>query len=197
MSTDPKPIIQVQTRCLACDVHTFLVHHRTFPELQVEGLSADSAAEHLVNRLTAALDGARDSSERQQIETALAEAQHFVAHEASNLPHVRPKPTPFRISEVVSALPDSSDPNDSTSRLLAKSSALELRRLTLSRGQEIPTHSARGTITVLCLSGRIAFSACDATRELGPGQVLVLAAGEPHSVLGLEDSIVLLTKLAP
>ena len=35
------------------------------------------------------------------------------------------------------------------------------------------------------------------TRELGAGQMLVLAAGEPHSVVGLEDSSVLVTKVLP
>ncbi len=196
-SIDPKPIIQVETRCLACDVHTFLIHHRNFPELQVEGLAPGAAAEHLVNRLTAALDSARDPSERGEIEAALAEARTFVGHESSDRPVEGPKPTPFRISEVVDVLSDDPATAGSTSRLLAKSSALELRRLTLSRGQEIPTHTARGTITVLCLTGRIAFSACDASQELGPGQVLILAAGEPHSLLSLEDSTVLLTKLLP
>jgi len=34
-------------------------------------------------------------------------------------------------------------------------------------------------------------------RELDAGQMLVLAAGEPHSVVGLEDSSVLVTKLLP
>jgi hypothetical protein len=45
--------------------------------------------------------------------------------------------------------------------------------------------------------GCIAFSACDTTWELGPGQALILAAGEPHSLVGLEESTVLLTKLLP
>ena len=197
MSTDPKPIIKVETRCLACDVHTYLIHHRSLPELQVEGLSPDEAAKRLVNRLTAALDSARDPSEREQFETALAEARTFVGHKASDRPDEGPKTPPFRISEVVDVLPDGSATTGSTSRLLAKSSALELRRLMLSRGQEIPTHTARGTITVLCLKGRVSFSACDATRELGPGQALILAAGEPHAVVGLEESTVLLTKLLP
>ena len=197
MSADPKPILQVETRCLACDVHTFLIHHRNFPELQVEGVSSDTAAEHLVNRLTTTLDSARDPSERQQIEASLAEARSFVARESTGTLEESLKPTPFHISEVVSVLPDGSASAGSTSVLLAKSSALELRRLSLSQGQQIPTHTARGPITVHCLTGRIAFSACDATQELGSGQVLILAAGEPHSLVSLEKSIVLLTKLHP
>jgi glyoxylate utilization-related uncharacterized protein len=64
-------------------------------------------------------------------------------------------------------------------------------------GREIPTHLARGEITVHCLEGRIAFAADGTTRELEAGQMLVLAAGEPHSVVGLEDSAVLVTKILP
>lgn len=83
------------------------------------------------------------------------------------------------------------------SRLLAKTATLEVRRLILSKGQEIPTHHAAGEITVHCLEGRIAFTAGGTTRNLGAGQMLVLAAGEPHSVVGLEDSSVLVTKVLP
>ena len=81
--------------------------------------------------------------------------------------------------------------------MLAKTATLEVRRLTLSKGREIPTHQARGEITVHCLEGRIAFTAAGTTRELGAGQMIVLAAGEPHSVVGLEDSTVLVTEGPP
>jgi len=78
---------------------------------------------------------------------------------------------------------------------LAKTATLEVRRLILAKGQAIPTHQAPGEITVHCLEGRITFTACGATRELNAGQMLVLAAGEPHSLVGLEDSQVLVTKV--
>jgi len=65
------------------------------------------------------------------------------------------------------------------------------------KGREIPTHHACGEITVHCLEWRIAFTADGTTRELGAGQMLVLAAGEPHSLVGLEDSSVLVTKVLP
>lgn len=81
--------------------------------------------------------------------------------------------------------------------LLAKTPTLEVRRLNLPRGREIPTHQAKGEITVHCLEGKIAFTAAGATRELGAGQLIVLAAGEPHSLVGLEDATVLVTKVNP
>lgn len=83
------------------------------------------------------------------------------------------------------------------SSMLAKTATLEVRRLTLAKGRQIPTHHATGEITVHCLEGRIEFTADGAPHDLEAGQLLVLAAGVPHSVAGLEDSVVLVTKVLP
>ena len=102
-----------------------------------------------------------------------------------------------KLSDVIDVRHPGPAPPGAPSSTLAKTATLEVRRLILARGQEIPTHQATGEITVHCLEGRIRFTACGATRELNAGQMLVLAAGEPHSVVGLEDSSVLVTKLLP
>src|SRR5208282_3842644 len=81
MSADPKRIIVTESRCPSCSVHTVLVHHQTFPELQIEGLSAEKAAGHLVNRLGATLDSALDPLHREAIQLALADAQAFLDRE--------------------------------------------------------------------------------------------------------------------
>jgi quercetin dioxygenase-like cupin family protein len=83
----------------------------------------------------------------------------------------------------------------SLASIVAKTKTLEIRRLNLAKGREIPPHHARGEITVHCLEGRIAFTSDGATRELGAGQLLVLPAGVPHSLVGLEDATVLVTKV--
>jgi quercetin dioxygenase-like cupin family protein len=80
---------------------------------------------------------------------------------------------------------------------LAKTADLELIRLVLPAGKEIPTHKARGEITVQCLEGRVAFTAEGTTRELAAGQLLYLAAGEPHAVKAIEDASLLVTLLLP
>jgi quercetin dioxygenase-like cupin family protein len=80
---------------------------------------------------------------------------------------------------------------------LVKSADLELIRLILPAGKEIPTHKAPGEITVQCLEGRVAFTAGGKTQELAAGQLLYLAAGEPHAVKGIEDSSLLVTILLP
>ena len=102
-----------------------------------------------------------------------------------------------KLSEVIDVRPAGPARPGAPSSTLVKTATLEVRRLTLSKGREIPTHQARGEITVHCLEGRIAFTAAETTRELGAGQMLVLAAGEPHSLVGLEDSSVLVTKVLP
>ena len=81
MSADPKRIIVTESCCPSCSVHTVLVHHQTFPELQIEGLSAEKAAGHLVNRLGAALDSTLDPLHREAIQHALADAQAFLDRE--------------------------------------------------------------------------------------------------------------------
>ena len=106
-----------------------------------------------------------------------------------------PEPKLSEVIDVRAAGPAPSSGGPSS--LLAKTATLEVRRLTLARGREIPTHLARGEITVHCLEGRIAFTSAETTRELGPGHMLILAAGEPHSLVGLEDASVLVTKVLP
>ena len=85
--------------------------------------------------------------------------------------------------------------SSSKTTTLVKSADLELIRLVLPAGKEIPTHKAPGEITVQCLEGRVAFTAEGKTQALTPGQLLFLAAGEPHAVKGLEDSSLLVTIL--
>jgi len=86
---------------------------------------------------------------------------------------------------------------DSKTTTLVKSDHLELIRLVLPAGKEIPLHKAPGEITVQCLEGRIDFTAEDKTQELIPGQLLYLIAGEPHALTAIEDSSVLVTLLLP
>ena len=80
---------------------------------------------------------------------------------------------------------------------LLKTASLELIRLVIPAGKSLPTHQAPGEITVQCLEGRFAFTAQGKTEELTQGQLIYLAAGQPHSLKGIEDSSLLLTLLLP
>jgi quercetin dioxygenase-like cupin family protein len=102
-----------------------------------------------------------------------------------------------RLSEVIDIRSSGTSASGGPSAMLAKTTSLEVRRLTLTMGREVPTLRATGEITVHCLEGRIAFTSDGVTREFGPGQMILLAAGEPHSLVGLEDAMVLVTKVLP
>jgi quercetin dioxygenase-like cupin family protein len=78
---------------------------------------------------------------------------------------------------------------------LIKTDSLEVIRLVVPAGKEIPTHRVAGEITVQCLEGRVAFTAGDTTRELGACELLYLSGNEPHSLRGIEDASVLVTIL--
>jgi quercetin dioxygenase-like cupin family protein len=78
---------------------------------------------------------------------------------------------------------------------LIKTEALEIVRLVIPAGKEIPQHQTRGEITVQCLEGRVTFTAEGESRELHAGQLLYLAREIPHSLRGIEDASILVTIL--
>jgi len=80
---------------------------------------------------------------------------------------------------------------------LVKTESLEVIRMVIPPGKEVPTHSTLGEITVLCLEGRVAFTTGGVTRELGAGQLLFLQGEQPHSVLGIEAASLLVTITFP
>lgn len=82
-------------------------------------------------------------------------------------------------------------------RVLLETPTLKVLRLVLDQGKEIATHSAPGEITVYCLEGRVAFECHGTTKELRPGDLLYLAAAEPHALLAHEPSALLVTMVLP
>lgn len=95
--------------------------------------------------------------------------------------------------EVIDLRPLGAALADTKTSMLAKADGLEVIRLVLPRGKDIPSHSAPGPITVHCLEGRIVFTAGEVTCELEAGQMLYLQARAPHSLSALEDASVLVT----
>jgi quercetin dioxygenase-like cupin family protein len=85
--------------------------------------------------------------------------------------------------------------NAARTTTLVKTYCLEVIRLVVPRGREIPIHKAPGPITVQCLKGRISFTAQGRSQELDSGTFLYLPNAEPHSLKGIEDSSVLVTIL--
>lgn len=81
--------------------------------------------------------------------------------------------------------------------VLVKTESLEVIRLVVPQGKEVPTHSTRGEITVQCVEGRVAFTTGGVTHELGAGGLLFLRGEQPHSLLGLDDASLLVTITFP
>ncbi len=78
---------------------------------------------------------------------------------------------------------------------LVKTDRLEVIRLVIPAGKDIPLHQVAGEITVQCLEGQVAFTAGGTARELAVGQMLYLTGNEPHSLRGIENASVLVTIL--
>lgn len=186
MTADPTTVVVAEEFCNACGTPRVNVHHQGFPELLISDESVTQAVGKLANRLKANLDAVSDPMHRAPVQHAIADVQAFINRDAV------PRANLSEVIDVVAAKPAAPEAAPST---LAKTETLEVRRLVLPKGRQIPTHRARGEITVHCLEGRIAFTASDTTREVAAGQLIVLAAGELHSLVGLEDSLVLVTKV--
>jgi quercetin dioxygenase-like cupin family protein len=84
---------------------------------------------------------------------------------------------------------------NSKTTTLVKTASLEVIRLVIPAGKEIPQHLVSGEITVQCLEGRVIFRSRANQRELASGQMLYLSGGEPHALTGVEDASVLVTIL--
>ncbi|WP_164103143.1 cupin domain-containing protein [Candidatus Laterigemmans baculatus] len=80
---------------------------------------------------------------------------------------------------------------------LVKHDPLQIIRLVLAAGKEIPTHQSPGFLVVQCVEGRVEFTALGETRLLEPGKLLYLRPHEPHSVRCIEAGVLLLTMMLP
>lgn len=77
---------------------------------------------------------------------------------------------------------------------LVKTNEFEALRMVIPAGHEVcRQHSVPGPITLHCLEGQIAFTADDDKHAVRAGQWLFLPGGIPHTILGVEDSMILLT----
>jgi nucleotide-binding universal stress UspA family protein len=64
-------------------------------------------------------------------------------------------------------------------------------------GQGVPGGQAQGEIILQCLAGKVALAARGKTKDLEVGKVVRLAAGEGHTVTGIENASLLMTLLLP
>ena len=104
------------------------------------------------------------------------------------IPHAKP-------GELIDIRPLGTALTHSWTTTLVKSKHLEIIRLVVPSGKEIPAHKVSGEITVQCLEGRVAFTVGNCTHELNTGHLLHLSGEESHSLRGIEDASLLLTIL--
>ncbi|MCW2312266.1 uncharacterized protein (DUF2249 family) [Rhodoferax antarcticus] len=78
---------------------------------------------------------------------------------------------------------------------LYKTQQLEVFRLVLLAGKEMPEHQVVGELTVQCLEGSIEFSIGTTHEVMRAGDLKCLAGGVSHSLRAIEDSAVLVTLL--
>lgn len=102
------------------------------------------------------------------------------------IPHTAP-------GEVVDVKPLGAALAATRSHALFKSADLEVIRLVLPTGQEMPEHAVAGEITLQCIEGRIAFTCNAGEVELGAGQLIHAAGEEVHGLRALQDASLLLT----
>jgi len=97
--------------------------------------------------------------------------------------------------EVVDVRPLGSGLAAARTTTLVKSRSLEILRLVVPAGKEIPSHEVPGEVTLLCLEGVVGIPVGDDTRVLAAGELLYLAGKESHAVRGIQDASVLVTIL--
>jgi len=95
--------------------------------------------------------------------------------------------------QVIDVRPLGSAIPQSVTTTLVKTKQLEVIRLVLPAGKEIPSHQVSGEITVQCLEGDIEFRAAGQSQVLSAGQLLYLSGNEPHSLKAIQNASVLVT----
>jgi quercetin dioxygenase-like cupin family protein len=106
------------------------------------------------------------------------------------IPHAKP-------GEVVNVRPLGATLTTGQTKTLVRADDVEVIRIVVPAGKEIPEHKAKGEIIVQCLEGEIAFTAFGKTQTLQAGDLLYLPTAQPHAVRGVKDASFLLTVLLP
>ena len=95
--------------------------------------------------------------------------------------------------EVVDVRPLGNAIGTAITHTIVKTNDLEVIRIVLLAGNEIPPHEVSGDITVQCLEGKVTFGVGNLVRELTAGKFLYVEGGVKHSLLAREDSTLLVT----
>ena len=104
------------------------------------------------------------------------------------LPHAQPL-------DVISVRPLGPDLGSAVSTSLLKTPRIQLLHLVLPARHDQPPHHVDDECTIHCLEGDVEVVMPGGSRRLGPGQLVVLPAGQHHSLSARSNSAVLMTLL--
>ena len=80
-------------------------------------------------------------------------------------------------------------------KALFKSHRLEVSRMVLLAGRDVPEHQVAGETTVQCLEGSVELVVAGIARPMRTGELICVARGETRSLRAMEDSSILITML--
>jgi quercetin dioxygenase-like cupin family protein len=81
------------------------------------------------------------------------------------------------------------------SNALFKSSHLEVSRVVLLAGKDVPSHQLAGEMTIQCLEGSVELMVAGTTQSIRPGDLVCVAACDTYALRAVEDSSLLVTML--
>ena len=80
-----------------------------------------------------------------------------------------------------------------SSETLIRIDHLQVFRYALNAGKVVHMHAAAGVMIVQCIEGSIDFTSLGVTQRLTAGIMLYLDDHEPHSLVAITDSLLLIT----
>lgn len=83
------------------------------------------------------------------------------------------------------------------SRTLAQNGAVSITLFAFCKGEEISTHKSEGDAMVTVIEGSGKFTIDGKEYILNQGETIVMPAGKPHAVYGVENFKMLLTVVFP
>lgn len=102
------------------------------------------------------------------------------------LPHAQP-------FECIDLRPLGEHMHEAVTSSLIKAQSLQLMRIVLRAGAQLPMHHVRGEITLQCIEGSATVLTPGRDIALAAGHVVLLPAAEPHAVQAVADTTLLVT----
>ncbi len=98
-----------------------------------------------------------------------------------------------RSGQVIDVRPLGDQLRHAVTTTLVNSEQVEVIRLILPTGKQLPQHRVAGSITIQCLEGLVEVHAAESTQILDKGLMVYLAGDVLHSLTAVRDSAVLVT----